>query len=162
MDSARFELSKSVCWERNSRPKLSKKSFEVVDFRHVRAASRPNHTAQRSFSFLFYARCHSDYVSQAMLDACVRAFANVLSMSVTLSSGILLKCFEVFKLPFVRQSWSESSWIWPLFGSVCRAERRCRKLWLRSRKTEFVRIFSILCAWFAWRDVYGKQWTINR
>ena len=37
-----------------------------------------------------------------MLDACVRAFADVLSMSVTLwklCSGILLKCFEVFKLP---------------------------------------------------------------
>ena len=34
-----------------------------------------------------------------MLDACVRAFANVLSMSVTLCSRILLKCFEVFKLP---------------------------------------------------------------
>ena len=32
-------------------------------------------------------------------DACVRALANVLSMSVTLCSGILLKCFEVFKLP---------------------------------------------------------------
>ena len=34
-----------------------------------------------------------------MLDACVRAFADVLSMSVTLCSGILLKYLEVFKLP---------------------------------------------------------------
>ena len=32
-----------------------------------------------------------------MLDACVRAFADVLLM--TLCFGILLKCFEVFKLP---------------------------------------------------------------
>ena len=38
-----------------------------------------------------------------MLDACVHAFADVLSInhrrSVTLCSRILLKCFEVFKLP---------------------------------------------------------------
>ena len=81
----------------NSRPKLSKKSFGSGRFSPCACslAAEP----QRSFSFLFYARCHSDCPSQAMLDACVRAFADVLSMSVTLCSGILLKYLEVFKLP---------------------------------------------------------------
>ena len=97
MDSARFELSKSVCWERKLASKVVEKVLRSGRFSPCACslAAEP----QRSFSFLFYDRCHSDHASQAMLDACVRAFAKVLSMSVTLCSGILLKCFEVFKLP---------------------------------------------------------------
>ena len=97
MDSARFELSKSVCWERKLASKVVEKVLRSGRFSPCACslAAEP----QRSFSFLFYARCHSDCPSQAMLDACVRAFADVLSMSMTLCFGILLKCFEVFKLP---------------------------------------------------------------
>ena len=83
MDSARFELSKSVCWERKLASKVVEKVLRSGRFSPCACslAAEP----QRSFSFLFYARCHSDCPSQAMLDpdARVRAFADVLSMSVS-------------------------------------------------------------------------------
>ena len=81
-----------------------------------------------------------------MLDACVRAFADVLSMSVTLCSGILLKYLEVFKLPLcspiMERIILDLTAVWEdVQGGETVSEA--------ARKTEFVRMSSILCAWFA-------------
>ena len=75
MDSARFELSKSVCWERKLASKVVQKVLRSGRFSPCACslAAEP----QRSFSFLLHACCHSDRAWQAILDACVRAFGPV-------------------------------------------------------------------------------------
>ena len=83
-----------------------------------------------------------------MLDACVRAFADVLSMSVTLCSGILLTYLEVFKLPLcspiMERIILDLTAVWEdVQGGETVSEA--------ARKTDFVRMSSILCAWFARR-----------
>ena len=75
MDSARFGLSKSVCWERKLASKVVQKVLRSGRFSPCACslAAEP----QRSFSFLLHACCHSDRAWQAILDACVRAFGPV-------------------------------------------------------------------------------------